>query len=62
LSRPLKRGEIVLMDHLPVHKDAGVAEAIEAAGETLIYLPKYSPDLNPIELAFSKAGAMAFLS
>lgn len=53
----LKRGEIVLMDHLPTHKVAGVAEAIEAAGATLIYLPKYSPDLNPIELAFSKLKA-----
>ena len=53
----LKRGEIVLMDHLPVHKVAGIAEAIEAAGATLIYLPKYSPDLNPIELAFSKLKA-----
>lgn len=50
----LKPGEIVLMDNLPVHKVAGVAEAIEAAGATLIYFPKYSPDLNPIELAFSK--------
>ena len=45
----LKRSETVLMD--------GVAEAIEAAGATLIYLPKYSPDLNPIELAFSKLKA-----
>ncbi|MDP1542133.1 MAG: IS630 family transposase, partial [Polycyclovorans sp.] len=53
----LKRGEIVLMDNLPVHKVTGVAEAIEAAGATLIYLPKYSPDLNPIELAFSKLKA-----
>jgi transposase len=53
----LKRGEIVLMDHLPVHKVAGVAEAIKAVGATLIYLPKYSPDLNPIELAFSKLKA-----
>jgi len=53
----LKRGEIVLMDHLPAHKVAGVAEAIEAAGATLIYLPKYSPDFNPIELAFSKLKA-----
>ena len=53
----LKRGEIVLMDNLPVHKVAGVAEAIKAAGATLIYLPKYSPDLNPIELAFSKLKA-----
>ena len=53
----LKRGEIVLMDHLPVHKVAGVAEAIEAARAMLIYFPKYSPDLNPIELAFSKLKA-----
>ena len=40
------------------HKVAGVEEAIEAAGATLIYLPKYSPDLNPIELAFSKLKAL----
>jgi transposase len=53
----LRRGDIVLMDSLPVHKVAGVAEAIEAAGATLIYLPKYSRDLNPIELAFSKLKA-----
>ena len=53
----LKRGEIVLMDSLPVHKVAGVREAIEAAGATLLYLPKYSPDLNPIEMAFSKLKA-----
>jgi transposase len=53
----LKRGESVVMDNLPVHKVAGVAEAIEAAGATLIYLPSYSPDLNPIELAFSKLKA-----
>ena len=50
-------GEIVLMDNLPVHRVAGVAEAIEGAGATLIYLPKYSPDHNPIELAFSKLKA-----
>jgi len=54
----LKRGETVLMDNLPVHKVAGVAQAIEAAGATLIYLPKYSPDLNPIELAFAKLKAL----
>ena len=53
----LKRGETVLMDNLPVHKVAGVAEAIQAAGAMLIYLPKYSPDLNPIEQAFSKLKA-----
>jgi transposase len=53
----LNRGETVLMDNLPVHKVASVAEAIEAAGAMLIYLPKYSPDLNPIELAFNKLKA-----
>lgn len=53
----LKRGDIVVMDNLPVHKVAGVDEAIEAAGATLLYLPPYSPDLNPIELAFSKLKA-----
>jgi transposase len=53
----LNRGETVLMDNLPVHKVAGVAEAIQAAGAMLIYLPKYSPDLNPSELAFSKLKA-----
>ena len=45
----LKRGDIVMMDSLPVHKVAGVREVIEAAGARLRYLPKYSPDLNPIE-------------
>ena len=50
----LKRGDIVVMDNLPVHKVAGVRQAIEAAGATLLYLPPYSPDLNPIEMAFSK--------
>jgi transposase len=53
----LKRGEIVLMDNLPVHKVAGVREAIEAVGATLLYLPSYSPDLNSIEMAFSKLKA-----
>jgi hypothetical protein len=50
----LKRGEIVVIDNLPAHKVAGAREAIEAAGATLLYLPLYSPDLNPIEPAFSK--------
>jgi transposase len=50
----LKKGDIVTMDNLPVHKVAGVREAIEKAGAFLIFLPKYSPDLNPIEQAFSK--------
>lgn len=50
----LQPGDIVVMDNLSSHKVAGVREAIEAAGAELRYLPPYSPDLNPIELAFSK--------
>ena len=43
-----------MLDNLSSHKVSGVREAIEAQGATLLYLPPYSPDLNPIELAFSK--------
>jgi transposase len=50
----LKPGDIVLIDNASIHKVAGVKEAIEAAGASLLYLPSYSPELNPIELAFSK--------
>jgi len=50
----LKPGDVVVMDNLASHKRAGVREAIEAAGAKLVYLPPYSPDLNPIELVFSK--------
>lgn len=57
LAPTLKRGDIVVMDNLPVHKVVGVEQAIEAAGATLRYLPPYSPDLNPIEPAFSKVKA-----
>jgi transposase len=47
-------GDLVVMDNLSAHKVAGVREAIEQAGAQLVYLPPYSPDLNPIELAFAK--------
>lgn len=57
LAPTLERGDIVIMDNLPVHKVAGVREAIEDVGATLRYLPPYSPDLNPIEMAFSKMKA-----
>ena len=50
----LEPGDIVVLDNLSSHKVSGVREAIEAAGARLLYLPPYSPDLNPIELAFSK--------
>ena len=50
----LKAGDIVIMDNLSSHKRAGVREAIESVGASLVYLPPYSPDFNPIELLFSK--------
>jgi hypothetical protein len=50
----LERGDVVVMDNFAAHKVSGVQEAIEKAGATLHYLPKYSPDLNPIELPYSK--------
>ena len=54
LGPTLRRNDIVVMDNFPVHKVAGVEEAIERAGASVRYLPKYSPDLNPIELLYSK--------
>lgn len=53
----LRKGDIVIMDNLPAHKVTGVRQAIEAAGAWLLYLPPYSPDFNPIEMAFSKLKA-----
>jgi transposase len=53
----LSKGDIVFMDNVRTHKVVGVREAIEAVGATLRYLPAYSPDLNPIEMAFSKLKA-----
>lgn len=54
----LRPGDIVIMDNLGSHKGAGVREAIEAVGASLLYLPPYSPDFNPIENAFSKLKAL----
>lgn len=54
LAPVLREGDVVVMDNLSSHKVKGVAEAITAAGAEVRYLPPYSPDLNPIELAFSK--------
>ena len=50
----LQSGDVVVMDNLGVHKVAGVREAIAAAGVRVVYLPPYSPDLNPIKIVFSK--------
>ncbi len=54
----LSAGDIVIMDNLSSHKVAGVHEAIEAVGATPLYLPPYSPDLNPIEQVFAKLKAI----
>jgi transposase len=54
LGPALRPGDIVVMDNLSSHKGARTPELIRAAQAELVYLPPYSPDLNPIELAFSK--------
>jgi transposase len=54
LAPTLRRGQVVVMDNLSAHKGERVRELIEERGCELIYLPSYSPDLNPIEEAFSK--------
>lgn len=54
----LRPGDIVVMDNLSSHKGSRVREMIEAAGASLLYLPPYSPDFNPIESAFSKLKAL----
>jgi len=54
----LRPGDIVIMDNLGSHKGAGVRAAIEAVGASLLYLPPYSPEFNPIENAFAKLKAM----
>ena len=58
LAPTLRPGDIVIMDNLPAHKVDGVRQAIEATGAMLLYLPPYSPDLNPIEQAFAKLKAL----
>lgn len=54
----LSPGDVVVLDNLPAHKPAAIREAIEAAGAVVLFLPPYSPDFNPIELAFSKMKAL----
>jgi transposase len=58
LAPTLSEGDIVIMDNLPAHKVTGIREAIEARDARLLYLPAYSPDLNPIEQAFAKLKAL----
>lgn len=54
----LKPGDIVVMGNLPAHKLPAIQKAIEQAGAELMFLPPYSPDFNPIEMAFSKLKAL----
>lgn len=58
LAPTLSPGDVVVMDNLAAHKVAGVREAIEAVGASVLHLPPYSPDLNPIEKAFAKLKAL----
>ena len=58
LAPTLSEGDIVILDNLPAHKVAAARTAIEAAGATLVFLPPYSPDYNPIEQAFAKIKAI----
>ena len=59
LCPTLTPGDLVIADHLSAHKVAGIREIIEAAGATFRFLPPYSPDLNPIEMFFSKTEGRA---
>jgi len=54
----LRKGDVVIMDNLASHKSKAVREAIRGAGAHLLFLPKYSPDLNPIEQLFAKLKAL----
>jgi transposase len=57
LAPTLREGDIVIMDNLSSHKVEGVIKTINAAGAKILYLPPYSPDLNPIEMMWSKIKA-----
>ena len=58
LAPTLKPGDVVVLDNLPAHKSAAAEQAIRAMGAWLLFLPPYSPDLNPIEMAFAKLKAL----
>jgi len=57
LAPTLSKGDVVILDNLPAHKSQAAEQAIRARGAWLLFLPPYSPDLNPIEMAFSKLKA-----
>jgi transposase len=58
LAPALAPGDVVVLDNLAAHKVGGVRQAIAAAGASILYLPPYSPDLNPIEQLFAKLKAL----
>lgn len=58
LAPSLRPGDIVILDNLAAHKIEGARAAVEAVGARLLFLPPYSPDLNPIENAFAKLKAL----
>ena len=58
LAPELRPGDLVIMDNLAAHKPLGIRALIEARGARLLFLPPYSPDFSPIELAWSKMKAM----
>ena len=57
LAPTLRPGDVVIADNLSVHKSARAAKALKARGAWFLFLPQYSPDLNPIEMAFAKLKA-----
>ena len=54
LAPTLRRGDVVILDNLPAHKSIYAAEVLKSVGAGFLFLPPYSTDLNPIEMAFSK--------
>ena len=58
LAPTLRRGDVVVLDNLPAHKVTGIREAIAERRAQIFYLPPYSPDMNPIEMAFAKLKAL----
>ena len=62
LAPTLNEGDVVVLDNLPAHKVAAAQAAIKERGAWLLFMPPYSPDLNPMELAFSKQECANFFS
>ena len=59
LAPTLRSGDVVILDNLPVHRSTIAANILKEIGAWFLFLPKYSPDLNPIEMAFSKLKALS---